>query len=198
MLKNPHTSHESRSVVNHDHGDEDIFARAKQLWGDLRSLQSKTAATALALGRELIAIKDNIPHGEWEPHVEEHVGVPPRTASYYMKLAREHDDLPEEDKSAILADLDELNIIGLERFLANNKNASRRNRRPRICGNGGKKNDEDAASPMYVELYDEFTDFLETFVKKAKKLTPELQRELHDDLRDWIDGISMPRTAKWW
>jgi hypothetical protein len=58
---------------------------------------------AINAGRMLVEAKTYLPHGAWLPWLHEHCGIPARTCTAYMQLARH----AAETKSASFADLAE-------------------------------------------------------------------------------------------
>src|SRR6266404_6165137 len=63
---------------------EDLRDRA----GRLRGLLKKHTADIVVIGRDLIAVKDRLAHGQFEIWIERELGVGIRAAQYYMSVAR--------------------------------------------------------------------------------------------------------------
>jgi Protein of unknown function (DUF3102) len=63
---------------------EDLRDRA----GRLRGLFKKLSANIIAIGRDLIEVKDRLAHGQFENWIERELGVGIRAAQYYMAVAR--------------------------------------------------------------------------------------------------------------
>jgi hypothetical protein len=63
---------------------EDLRDRA----GRLRSLFKKHTADIVVIGRDLIAVKDRLAHGQFENWIERELGVGTRAAQYYMSVAK--------------------------------------------------------------------------------------------------------------
>jgi hypothetical protein len=63
---------------------EDLRDRA----GRLRSLMRRSTADSIAIGRDLIAVKDRLAHGQFESWIERELGVGIRAAQYYMSVAK--------------------------------------------------------------------------------------------------------------
>jgi hypothetical protein len=62
----------------------------------------RSYAHAVTAGELLAEAKSNIPHGQWLPWLTANCAVSPRTASLYMRLARNREAI---EKSATVADL---------------------------------------------------------------------------------------------
>lgn len=58
---------------------------------------------ALEAGRLLADARRNISHGSWESYVRDSCGIPPRTASLYLRLHRNRDRLPNRQHVADLS-----------------------------------------------------------------------------------------------
>ncbi|SHH13210.1 hypothetical protein [Bradyrhizobium erythrophlei] len=63
---------------------EDLRDRA----GRLRGLFKKHTADIVVIGRDLIAVKDRLAHGQFESWIERELGVGIRAAQYYMTVAK--------------------------------------------------------------------------------------------------------------
>jgi hypothetical protein len=63
---------------------EDLRDRA----GRLQGLFKKLSANIIAIGRDLIEVRDRLAHGQFENWIERELGVGIRAAQYYMAVAR--------------------------------------------------------------------------------------------------------------
>jgi hypothetical protein len=63
---------------------EDLRDRA----GRLRGLFKKHTGDIVVIGRDLIAVKDRLAHGQFESWIERELGVSVRAAQYYMSVAK--------------------------------------------------------------------------------------------------------------
>jgi hypothetical protein len=55
---------------------------------DVASAGQVAAERSLAAGRALIEAKSSVPHGGWAAWCRDHAGLNPRTARFYMQIAR--------------------------------------------------------------------------------------------------------------
>jgi hypothetical protein len=75
--------------TNHTHQLEVLAEGIRQEHAAIEGMWRATLDRAIALGEMLIDAKGLVGHGQWLPWVEDHAGLPRRTASRYMRLARE-------------------------------------------------------------------------------------------------------------
>lgn len=71
----------------------DIAARIKVEHQAVAASLKQSVHHAIAAGELLLEAKEQVPHGEWLPWLEEHCGVTPRSAQGYMRLARHRAEL---------------------------------------------------------------------------------------------------------
>jgi hypothetical protein len=67
---------------------EDLRDRARRL----RGLFKKHTGDIVVIGRDLIAVKDRLAHGQFENWIERELGVGIRAAQYYMSMAKFTED----------------------------------------------------------------------------------------------------------
>jgi hypothetical protein len=65
----------------------DIAARIKVEHQAVAASLKRSIDHAIAAGELLLEAKDQIPHGQWLPWLEQHCGVTPRAAQMYMRVA---------------------------------------------------------------------------------------------------------------
>jgi hypothetical protein len=66
----------------------DIAARVKIEHQAVAASLKQSVQHAIAAGELLLEAKDQIPHGQWLPWLEQHCGVTPRAAQMYMRVAK--------------------------------------------------------------------------------------------------------------
>lgn len=96
----------------------------------LASMQSATDAVqhALTAGALLIEAKKIIPHGEWEPFIEDNFEFTPRAALNYIKLAKSESVIKLNQNGR--SDLTKLTIAGAFRLIAEEDPTPRQTRKP--------------------------------------------------------------------
>jgi Protein of unknown function (DUF3102) len=71
----------------------DIAARIQVEHQAVAASLKRSIERAIAAGELLIEAKEQIPHGDWLPWLQEHCGVTPRSAQGYIRLARNRDKI---------------------------------------------------------------------------------------------------------
>jgi len=88
---------ESLPAVVHDH-----FRKANQLHTYVIKHLGEATKHAIETGRELIAAKSQVPHGQWEAECERLFDGSLRTAQFYMSFAKDVAKLKSADTPALL------------------------------------------------------------------------------------------------
>jgi hypothetical protein len=81
----------------------DLAERIKVEHAAVIAAVKQSLAHAMATGDLLAEAKAQLKHGQWRQWLAERCGIPERTASHYMRLARNRPEI--EEKSATVADL---------------------------------------------------------------------------------------------
>lgn len=89
-------------------------SRVKELANDLRNLARRNLKTCWELGRTLQELRDDTEHGSWEKYVRGTLGIHPRTASNYLKLARE---VPSIEALGVLMKSESVSDLGVREAL---------------------------------------------------------------------------------
>ena len=79
----------------------DDAAALQQAAERIRSRIRTMKQDAIAIGREILTVKDRLPHGALSGWVEAELGVTPRTAQNYMSAARVVDAMPEPARETV-------------------------------------------------------------------------------------------------
>ena len=67
----------------------------------IRTRAGHMQRAAIIIGREILAVKDRLPHGGLGPWIEAELGITPRTAQSYMNVVRRLDALPEAIRETV-------------------------------------------------------------------------------------------------
>jgi Protein of unknown function (DUF3102) len=91
-----------RSMRGFDYGgvSSDTAGKLRKQAERIRARITRHTRDAIETGRDLIAVKDHLDHGQFTAWVEVELGIPARTAQAYMQAARFADD---EAKTATVA-----------------------------------------------------------------------------------------------
>lgn len=103
--------------------DKDV-ARLKEVHSKLNKLAKITFKLAREAGEILCRIKEKTPHGKWEQYVVEELGIPPRTASNYMRIWRETSHLKGALEFVNSENISDLGIRNVLDYLAEQKKSS--------------------------------------------------------------------------
>src|ERR1700730_15659721 len=80
----------------------DLAARIKAEHDAYVAAIKQSLSRAMAAGDMLIEAKAQLKHGEWRPGIAERCGSPDRTASHYMRLARNRSTIEQNGNVADL------------------------------------------------------------------------------------------------
>lgn len=78
----------SKEVILSTLSVEALAIMANEASEQVKTFAGKTVQFALTAGRALLAIKDQLPHGEWEQWVEDNYEQSYETAARYMRIAK--------------------------------------------------------------------------------------------------------------
>ena len=70
--------------------EPDLATKLKAKAERIRECVGKTLADIIDIGRDLVAAKDSLPHGQFLPWVQSEVGISAATAQRWMRVARLH------------------------------------------------------------------------------------------------------------
>jgi hypothetical protein len=96
----------------------DLAARIREGHEEVVSSMQQSLEHAMDTGEALLEAKSQVKHGEWQAWLWEHCDIPERTASRYMRLAKNRSVLESE-----LAICNELSVNAAIRLLAPPKKA---------------------------------------------------------------------------
>jgi hypothetical protein len=82
----------------------DLAARIKTEHTAVSSALKESLRHAIAAGELLLQAKDQVPHGQWLPWLEEHCSISERTAQLYMRVAKNRTEIENQIRN-VIADL---------------------------------------------------------------------------------------------
>jgi 2-succinyl-5-enolpyruvyl-6-hydroxy-3-cyclohexene-1-carboxylate synthase len=82
----------------------DLAARIKSEHTAVSSALKESLRHAIAAGELLLEAKDQVPHGQWLPWLQEHCSISERTAQLYMRVAKNRAEIENQIRNDV-ADL---------------------------------------------------------------------------------------------
>jgi hypothetical protein len=78
----------------------ELLARAAQAWQAIQGSEGDSLLRAMEIGDYLLEAKELVGHGAWTPALQA-IGIPPRTAQTYMRLAQHRDEIEASGATSI-------------------------------------------------------------------------------------------------